>query len=155
MHEELEELVLEHSLLHLCEHLPERLGVLSHDWVWVEHSIWAEADGDLEKSAAAWITEYVVEVLFRIKKQLDDLVAPIPEHEQEQAIVLSMPEPLLPILFLDGLHPDPLFMEHDQVVLELALNHFFDSWLLDLIFKSLIVFNNVFFELDHELFHSD
>ena len=49
-----------------------------------------------------------------------------------------MPEPFLPVLLLDCLHPDPLLVEHDKVVLVLARDHLFDPRFFDLVLKSLL-----------------
>ena len=66
-----------------------------------------------------------------------------------------MPEPLLPVLLLDCLHPNPLFVKHDKVVLVLARDHLFDPRFFDLVFKSLIISNYIFFKPDHEILYSD
>ena len=68
MHEELKELVLEYSLLHIRKHLSERLGMLSHDRIRIEDSLWTETNSNLEKRTATWITKDVIEVLLGVQE---------------------------------------------------------------------------------------
>ena len=91
MHEELEELILEHGLFHVLEHLVERGEVLLHGRRRIEPVISAKADRHLELGATLGIAEDSPEVLLGREHQLQHLIGPVAEHQEQQLVIVLVP----------------------------------------------------------------
>ena len=128
--------------------------MLVHGWIRIELSI-QEANRNLELGFASWLAEDVMEALLRVKEEFYDLGTPISEDQEQQLIILSVPQTFESILFLNSLHLDSLFVKHHQLALVLIFNHFLYFGFFDVIFKPFVVEDDILLQFCHIIFDSD
>lgn len=152
VNEELQVLVFEHGLLHIREDLPEASQMLIHGRYRVQ-SVLSHGDADLELSVIRRVAEDTTEFAFRLEHELEDLVAPVAEHEVKQLVVVLVPELLQSVFVLNlGLLLAFLVELHDWLLMDV---HLVENIVLDCIFAGLlvpvIVFPDFLLQVDHEL----